>query len=147
MCIRDRYGIDPVHFGIIMMTIVTMGCSTPPVGVALYTSFGKNTQIARVAIMATNSGMEYFVVSSTEQSIICLLYTSKIRSCQSMKKESVLNSTHNLYKTIINASYDCFCVTDSTGHYIVANQAALDSMQLKEEEVLGKTPYDLMRCV
>lgn len=32
-----RYGIDPVHFGIIMMTIVTMGCSTPPVGVALYT--------------------------------------------------------------------------------------------------------------
>lgn len=50
-----------------------------------------------------------------------------------MKKESVLNSTHNLYKTIINASYDCFCVTDSTGHYIVANQATLDSMQLKEE--------------
>ena len=43
-----------------------------------------------------------------------------------MKKESVLNSTHNLYKTIINASYDCFCVTDSTGHYIVANQATLD---------------------
>lgn len=32
-----RYGIDPVHFGIIMMTTVTMGCSTPPVGVALYT--------------------------------------------------------------------------------------------------------------
>ena len=32
-----QYGIDPVHFGIIMMTIVTMGCSTPPVGVALYT--------------------------------------------------------------------------------------------------------------
>ena len=27
---------DPVHFGIIMMTVVTMGCSTPPVGVALY---------------------------------------------------------------------------------------------------------------
>ncbi|WP_194610799.1 TRAP transporter large permease [Clostridium vitabionis] len=35
--IIQRYGIDPVHFGIIMMTIVTMGCSTPPVGVALYT--------------------------------------------------------------------------------------------------------------
>ena len=35
--IITRYGIDPVHFGIIMMTIVTMGCSTPPVGVALYT--------------------------------------------------------------------------------------------------------------
>lgn len=33
-----QYGIDPVHFGIIMMTTVTMGCSTPPVGVALYTT-------------------------------------------------------------------------------------------------------------
>lgn len=32
-----QYGIDPVHFGIIMMTTVTMGCSTPPVGVGLYT--------------------------------------------------------------------------------------------------------------
>ena len=35
--IITQYGIDPVHFGIIMMTVVTMGCSTPPVGVALYT--------------------------------------------------------------------------------------------------------------
>ena len=33
-----KCGIDPVHFGIIMMTTVTMGCSTPPVGVALYTT-------------------------------------------------------------------------------------------------------------
>lgn len=33
----SQYGIDPVHFGIVMMTVVTMGCSTPPVGVALYT--------------------------------------------------------------------------------------------------------------
>ena len=31
-------GIDPVHFGIIMMTVVTMGVMTPPVGVALYTT-------------------------------------------------------------------------------------------------------------
>lgn len=31
-------GVDPVHFGIIMMTIVTMGVMTPPVGVALYTT-------------------------------------------------------------------------------------------------------------
>ncbi|MDR1318193.1 MAG: TRAP transporter large permease [Treponema sp.] len=29
-------GVDPVHFGIIMMTMVTMGCMTPPVGTALY---------------------------------------------------------------------------------------------------------------
>ena len=29
-------GIDPVHFGIIMMTILTSGVMSPPVGVALY---------------------------------------------------------------------------------------------------------------
>ncbi|MDC7233373.1 MAG: TRAP transporter large permease [Spirochaetales bacterium] len=34
--IKDM-GVDPVHFGILMMTIVTMGCMTPPVGTALYT--------------------------------------------------------------------------------------------------------------
>ena len=31
-------GIDPVHFGIIMMTVTTMGIMTPPVGIALYTT-------------------------------------------------------------------------------------------------------------
>ncbi len=31
-------GIDPVQFGIIMMTIVTMGIMTPPVGIAIYTT-------------------------------------------------------------------------------------------------------------
>ncbi len=35
--VMRQFGVDPVHFGIIMMTTVTMGCSTPPVGVALYT--------------------------------------------------------------------------------------------------------------
>lgn len=33
-----KVGIDPVQFGIIMMTIVTMGIMTPPVGIALYTT-------------------------------------------------------------------------------------------------------------
>lgn len=36
--IVQSYGIDPVQFGIIMMTVVTFGASTPPVGVALYTT-------------------------------------------------------------------------------------------------------------
>lgn len=31
-------GIDPVHFGIMMMTVTTMGIMTPPVGIALYTT-------------------------------------------------------------------------------------------------------------
>ena len=30
-------GVDPVHFGILMMTIVTFGSMTPPVGVAMFT--------------------------------------------------------------------------------------------------------------
>lgn len=30
-------GFDPVHFGILMMTIVTLGSMTPPVGVAMFT--------------------------------------------------------------------------------------------------------------
>jgi tripartite ATP-independent transporter DctM subunit len=35
--IIQRVGFDPVHFGILMMTVVTLGSMTPPVGVAMYT--------------------------------------------------------------------------------------------------------------
>lgn len=35
--IVQQVGVDPVHFGILMMTIVTLGSMTPPVGVAMYT--------------------------------------------------------------------------------------------------------------
>jgi TRAP-type transport system large permease protein len=35
--IVTKLGVDPVHFGILMMTIVTLGSMTPPVGVAMYT--------------------------------------------------------------------------------------------------------------
>jgi len=33
-----KLGIDPVHFGVIMMTTLTTGIMTPPVGVALYST-------------------------------------------------------------------------------------------------------------
>jgi|LSQX01.2.fsa_nt_gb tripartite ATP-independent transporter DctM subunit len=33
-------GMDPVHFGVLMATIVTLGVMTPPVGAALYTVCG-----------------------------------------------------------------------------------------------------------
>jgi TRAP-type C4-dicarboxylate transport system permease large subunit len=33
-----RLGVDPVQFGLILMTTTTMGVMTPPVGVALYTT-------------------------------------------------------------------------------------------------------------
>jgi tripartite ATP-independent transporter DctM subunit len=35
--IVTQIGVDPVHFGIIMMLIVTLGGMTPPVGVTMYT--------------------------------------------------------------------------------------------------------------
>jgi TRAP-type transport system large permease protein len=38
--IVTRLGIDPVHFGLVMMTTTTLGSMTPPVGVAMYTVCG-----------------------------------------------------------------------------------------------------------
>jgi len=38
--IITRLGIDPIHFGLIMMTTTTLGSMTPPVGVAMYTVCG-----------------------------------------------------------------------------------------------------------
>ena len=35
--IITKIGVDPVHFGVLMMILVTLGSMTPPVGVALYT--------------------------------------------------------------------------------------------------------------
>ncbi|MCM5553824.1 TRAP transporter large permease [Pleomorphomonas sp. NRK KF1] len=35
-----QLGVDPVHFGIVMMTMVTFGGMTPPVGVAMFTVCG-----------------------------------------------------------------------------------------------------------
>jgi TRAP-type transport system large permease protein len=35
-----KLGIDPVHFGLVMMTTVTLGGMTPPVGVAMYVVCG-----------------------------------------------------------------------------------------------------------
>ena len=35
-----QYGIDPVHFGLLGMTIMTMGVSTPPVGTAMFVTCG-----------------------------------------------------------------------------------------------------------
>jgi TRAP-type transport system large permease protein len=44
--IIKQIGVDPVHFGILMMTIVTFGGMTPPVGVTMYTT----TSIMKVPI-------------------------------------------------------------------------------------------------
>jgi TRAP-type transport system large permease protein len=44
--IVKQVGVDPVHFGILMMTIITFGGMTPPVGVTMYTT----TSIMKVPI-------------------------------------------------------------------------------------------------
>lgn len=36
--IIKELGVDPVHFGIMMMTLVTLGAMTPPVGIAMFAS-------------------------------------------------------------------------------------------------------------
>ncbi|GHS90089.1 C4-dicarboxylate ABC transporter [Synergistales bacterium] len=36
--IVKKLGVDPVHFGIVFMTVVTLGGMTPPVGTAMYSS-------------------------------------------------------------------------------------------------------------
>ena len=38
MPIIQQAGIDPVHFGVIYMTLITLGGMTPPVGVTMYTT-------------------------------------------------------------------------------------------------------------
>ena len=38
--IVTHIGFDPVHFGILMMSLVPMGSMTPPVGVAMFTVCG-----------------------------------------------------------------------------------------------------------
>jgi len=35
--VATRVGMDPVHFGLIMVMTLTIGLLTPPVGVAMYT--------------------------------------------------------------------------------------------------------------
>jgi len=35
MPVLKQVGVDPLHFGVIFMTVVTMGCMTPPVGTAM----------------------------------------------------------------------------------------------------------------
>lgn len=36
----EAAGVDPVHFGLLMMTLVTFGGMTPPVGISMYTVCG-----------------------------------------------------------------------------------------------------------
>ncbi len=40
MPILQAQGLDPIHFGVLMVTIITMGGNTPPIGVGMFTVCG-----------------------------------------------------------------------------------------------------------
>lgn len=50
----------------------------------------------------------------------------------------------DLYRVIVSNSYDSIVLTDREGRFLVVNQATLDSMDLTEEELLGKRPQELI---
>src|SRR5690554_86843 len=63
-------GVDPVHFGLVMMTLVTFGGMTPPVGISMYTVcgilrcsfFDYNRELLpfAVAVLAVVAGIIFF---------------------------------------------------------------------------------------
>lgn len=61
-----------------------------------------------------------------------------------MNEKKLKYSKNYLYEKIIKESFDALCVTDSEGRFIIVNTATCDSMGLSEEEILGKTPEELI---
>lgn len=63
-------GVDPVHFGIVMMTLVTMSCMTPPVGTAMYS-------VCQILDCPTNDymkeGMPYIIAILVEVLLLILI--------------------------------------------------------------------------
>ncbi len=50
----------------------------------------------------------------------------------------------DLYQVIVSNSFDSIVLTDREGRFLVVNQATLDSMDLTEEQLLGKRPQELI---
>jgi len=50
----------------------------------------------------------------------------------------------DLYKCILDAAVDLIFLKDSTFHYIMVNKANADFFGKTQEEIIGKTDYDLM---
>ena len=61
-----------------------------------------------------------------------------------MENENLYEIDPKLYQRIIDNSYDSICVTDKDGRYIIANKATAECMQLSADEILGRTPLELM---
>ena len=60
MPILAQYGIDPFHFGIIMVVNLAIGMSTPPLGVNLFVSCG----IAKISIEENSKAMIKFLIAN-----------------------------------------------------------------------------------
>ena len=58
--IISQYGIDPIHFGIIMVVNLAIGMSTPPLGVNLFVSCG----IAKISIEENAKAMVKFLIAN-----------------------------------------------------------------------------------
>lgn len=59
--------------------------------------------------------------------------------------QNMNNQDSNIYRRIIDDSYDSICVTDKDGRFIIANKATAECMQLPLEEIIGKTPQELLK--
>ncbi len=61
-----------------------------------------------------------------------------------MNENNIFDIDPTIYQRIIDNSYDSICVTDKDGRYIIANKATAECMHLDAEDILGKTPTELM---
>jgi tripartite ATP-independent transporter DctM subunit len=69
-----KLGVDPVQFGVIMMTIVTMGIMTPPVGIALYTT----STIMGCTPEETASESIPFIIAVVAVVVICIFWKDMV---------------------------------------------------------------------
>jgi TRAP-type C4-dicarboxylate transport system permease large subunit len=61
MPVITKYGIDPVHFGVVMVMNLCIGLMTPPVGAVLYVGSG----LSSLSIYRLTRGMLPFIVVMT----------------------------------------------------------------------------------
>jgi C4-dicarboxylate transporter DctM subunit len=59
--VLGTYGIDPVHFGVIMCINLAIGCATPPLGLNLYVAAGITKD--RVEVVVNKHTVSYILVS------------------------------------------------------------------------------------
>jgi C4-dicarboxylate transporter DctM subunit len=66
----QHYGIDPVHFGIIMIVNLEIGYLTPPIGINLFVASGMFKEPIGVVV---KSVLPYLVVMLVGLALICAI--------------------------------------------------------------------------